>query len=80
MDLRHGKKSHDGEARLDLAKSHVFNCVCVCMHAIRQLTAVCALLPRCELKGWTQVFQLSRLPGPMVQYCFSGGIGDEARA
>lgn len=75
VDLGHGKKSHDGEARLDLAKWHAFNCVCVCIHAIIQLTAVCALLPCRELKGWTQVFQLSRLPGPVVQYCFSGGIG-----
>lgn len=33
VDLSHGKKSHDGEACLDLAKSHVFNCVYVCMHA-----------------------------------------------
>lgn len=50
------------------------------MHAIGQLRAVGALLQSCELKGWTQVFQPSRLTGPEVQYCFSGGIGDEARA
>lgn len=54
--------------------------VCACMplspREVRgQLRAVGALLPHCELKGWTQVFQLSHLPGPVAQYCFSGVLG-----
>lgn len=54
--------------------------VCACMplspREVRgQLRAVGALLPHCELKGWPQVFQLSHLPGPVVQHCFSGVLG-----